>query len=162
MAEALRMAGIDEHLVADNYFLVMEKLKPAANQESEIQKLLKRRIGLEEFVIPDEESRTKQYREIAQMVGESPVVKRHDASGVELMLPSIMADEFADNHSVELEICMRWFSSDAGQVAKIEAPAGYAEVRAHALFHEQFPRNQQREAASAAQPAAPRVPKSVS
>ncbi len=36
--------------------------------------LIKRLIGLEEFVIPDEESRTKQYREIAQMVGEAPVV----------------------------------------------------------------------------------------
>jgi hypothetical protein len=43
---------------------------------------------------------------------------------------------------------MRWFSSDAGQVAKIEAPAGYANVRAHALFHQQFLRNQQREAAT--------------
>jgi hypothetical protein len=30
---------------------------------------------------------------------------------------------------------MRWFSSDAGQVAKIEAPAGYANVRAHAMLH---------------------------
>ena len=30
--------------------------------------LIKRLIGLEEFVIPDEESRTKQYREIAQLV----------------------------------------------------------------------------------------------
>ena len=37
---------------------------------------MKRLIGLEEFVIPDEESRTKQYREIAQLVGEAPVVKR--------------------------------------------------------------------------------------
>ena len=63
--------------------------------------LVKRMIGLEEFVIPDEESRTKQYREIAQMVGEAPVVKRHDASGIELMLPSIMPDEFADNHATD-------------------------------------------------------------
>ena len=34
--------------------------------------LIKRLIGLEEFVIPDEESRTKQYREIAQLVSRSP------------------------------------------------------------------------------------------
>jgi hypothetical protein len=33
-----------------------------------------------------------------------------------------MPDEFADNHATELEICMRQFSSDAGQVAKIESP----------------------------------------
>ena len=114
--------------------------------------LVKRMIGLEEFVIPDEESRTKQYREIAQLVAESPVVKRHDASGVELMLPSIMPDEFADNHATELEICMRWFSSDAGQVAKIEAPAGYANVRAHAMFHREYLLKQQRQAQQAAAP----------
>ena len=105
--------------------------------------LVKRLIGLEEFVIPDEESRTKQYREIAQLVGETPMVKRHDATGIELMLPSIMPDEFADNHATELEICMRWFSSDAGQVAKIEAPAGYANVRAHAMFHREYLQKQQ-------------------
>jgi len=105
--------------------------------------LVKRLIGLEELVIPDEESRTKQYREIAQLVGETPVVKRDDASGVEMMLPSIVPDQFADNHAVELDICMRWFSSDAGQVAKIDAPAGYANVRAHALFHRDYLRKQQ-------------------
>ncbi|HEX4002304.1 MAG TPA: hypothetical protein VHX36_06620 [Candidatus Acidoferrales bacterium] len=108
--------------------------------------LIKRLIGLEEFVIPDEESRTKQYREIAQMVGEMPVVQRDDATNVELLLPSIVPDEFADNHGVELEICMRWFSSDAGQVAKIDAPAGYANVRAHAMFHREYMLKQQREA----------------
>src|SRR6202142_1807200 len=138
--------------------------------------LVKRLVGLEELVIPDEESRTKQYREIAQLVAESPIVKvtpsegsptnsvgaRHavpatDASAIDLsptetILPSIVPDEFADNHTVELEICMRWFSSDAGQVAKIEAPLGYANVRAHALFHRDYLLKQQ---AHAQQPAAP-------
>jgi len=117
--------------------------------------LIKRLIGLEEFVIPDEESRTKQYREIAQMVGEMPVVHRDDATGVELLLPSLVPDEFADNHAVELEICMQWFSSDAGQVAKIEAPAGYANVRAHAMFHREYMLKQQREAQQQAAPAMP-------
>jgi hypothetical protein len=118
--------------------------------------LIKRLIGLEEFVIPDEESRTKQYREIAQMVGEMPVVHRDDATGVELLLPSIVPDEFADNHVVELEICMRWFSSDAGQVAKVEAPAGYANVRAHAMFHREYLLKQQREAQQQAASPTPR------
>ncbi len=109
--------------------------------------LLKRLIGLEEFVLPDEESRTKQYREIAQMVGEAPVVREEAgiAGGppVETLLPSIVPDEFADNHAVELEICKRWFSSDAGQVAKIESPAGYANVRAHAMMHQAYVLKQQ-------------------
>ncbi len=141
--------------------------------------LVKRMIGLEEFVIPDEESRTKQYREIAQMVGEAPVVVRQGegvvgaqhavpgkhswqsaghppqppagSAALELTLPTIMPDEFADNHATELEICMRWFSSDAGQVAKIESPAGYANVRAHAMFHREYLLKQQRQAAQAQQ-----------
>jgi hypothetical protein len=174
--------------------------------------LMKRLVGLEELVIPDEESRTKQYREIAQLVAEAPIVVRSDSAGavipnpaptvsvgnenegsavrseaerqkqiprtasrapasagesertrdsarndnvlqggadLELTLPSIMPDEFADNHAVELEACMRWFSSDAGQVAKIEAPSGYANVRAHAMFHREYLLKQQRQAAQA-------------
>lgn len=35
-------------------------------------------------------------------------------------------------------VCVRW-----GQVTKIEAPAGYTNVRAHALFHREFLRKQQ-------------------
>jgi hypothetical protein len=42
--------------------------------------LIKRLIGLEEFVIPEEESRTKQYREIAQLVAEMPAVRRQDVT----------------------------------------------------------------------------------
>ncbi len=57
-----------------------------------------------------------------------------------------MPDEFTDNHAVELDACMRWFSSDAGQVAKIAAPAGYANVRAHAQMHQKFLLQQQSQA----------------
>jgi len=139
-------------------------LQLLANPDPEIQAvlahpenmaLLKRLIGLEEFVIPDEESRTKQYREIAQMVAEAPVVKRENVTGAETILPSIVPDEFADNHRVELEICMRWFSSDAGQVAKIEAPAGYANVRAHAMLHKAYILKQQGAGAKIAAAAVP-------
>jgi hypothetical protein len=126
--------------------------------------LIKRLIGLEKFVIPEEESRTKLYREIAQLVAEMPVVHRQDVTAAsaspggveaEVILPSIMPDEFADNHAVELEICMQWFSSDLGQVAKIEAPLGYTNVRAHALFHRDILRKQQ--ATVVATPAPPLV-----
>jgi len=71
----------------------------------------------------------------------------------EVILPSIMPDEFADDHAVELEICMRWFSSDAGQVAKIEAPLEYTNVRAHALFHRDFLRKRQAAALTTPSPA---------
>ncbi len=127
--------------------------------------LIKRLIGLEEFVIPEEESRTKQYREIAQRVGEMPVVHRQDVTAAaaaspggveaEVTLPSSMPDECADNHAAELEIFMRWCSSDAGQVARMEAPLGYTNVRAHTLFHRDLLRKQQ--AAAARTPVQPQV-----
>jgi hypothetical protein len=157
---------------------VLLQLQLLANPDTQMQvilaqpentALIKRLIGLEEFVIPEEESRTKQYREIAQLVAERPVVHRQDVTAAagpaaaaaspggvdaDVILPSIMPDEFAESHAVELEICMRWFSSDAGQVAKIEAPLGYTNVRAHALFHRDFLRKQQA-AATSAVPSAP-------
>ena len=112
--------------------------------------LIKRLIGLEEFIIPDAESRTKQYREIAQLVAEQPVVRVDPRTGQEAILPSLVPDAFADDHAVELDTCKRWFSADAGQVAKIESPAGYANVRAHALLHQQFLRQQEMQAAASA------------
>jgi hypothetical protein len=117
--------------------------------------LIKRLIGLEDFIIPDEESRTKQYREISQLVAEQPIVFTDPLTRAETVLPSLVPDEFADNHEVELETCKRWFSADAGQVAKIERPAGYANVRAHALLHQQFLRQQQLEQQTRAAPIAP-------
>lgn len=110
--------------------------------------LLKRLIGLDELVIPDEEARTKQYREIAQLLAEQPMAsstvnlglqcRSNAANTFEQLVPSIMPDEFTDNHAVELDACMRWFSSDAGQAARIANPGGYANVRAHAQMHQQF------------------------
>jgi len=91
----------------------------------------------------------------------NPAFKEAVASGVdaEFIMPSIMPDEFADNHTVELEICMRWFSSDAGQVAKIEAPLGYANVRAHALFHRDYLQKQQAAASPQSPPVVPPRPR---
>ena len=66
--------------------------------------LMKRLIGLEEFVIPDEESRTKQYREIAQTGGRSaPVVNRGDErrAGVELSVCRVFC-------RTSLRTIMRW------------------------------------------------------
>jgi hypothetical protein len=125
--------------------------------------LIKRLIGLEDIVIPDDESRTKQFREIAQLVLEQPVIQRDPRTGAETIVPSIVPDAFADDHAVELATCKRWFSSDGGQVAKIESPAGYANVRAHALLHQQFLQRQTQPAPApspqAPSPATPSTPR---
>ncbi len=51
------------------------------------------------------------------------------------LLPSVPVDLLFDDHAVELEECRRWANSDAGQIARIENPAGFANVRAHAEAH---------------------------
>ncbi len=52
-----------------------------------------------------------------------------------LLEPSVPVDLLFDNHAVELEECRRWANSDAGQVARIENPVGFANVHAHAEAH---------------------------
>jgi hypothetical protein len=129
-------------------------------------------LGLSDLVVPGEDSRNKQLREIdLLLVGQASSMsgvdqeKSEDGSGMSaappsgigatpqsaigaahhvgkatgykpvLLVPSVPIDLLFDNHVVELEECRRWANSDAGQVARIENPAGFANVRAHAEAH---------------------------
>jgi hypothetical protein len=119
---------------------------------------------------PDINGRAQRDSSLPKAVAEGASPQRHavDVPGasndagpaLELILPSIMPDEFADNHATELEICMRWFPSDAGQVAKIESPSGYANVRAHAMFHREYLQKQQRQAQQGTATPPPQRPRS--
>ena len=51
------------------------------------------------------------------------------------MQSSEAVDRLFDHHVIELEECRRWANSAAGQIARIENPAGLANVRAHAEAH---------------------------
>jgi hypothetical protein len=93
--------------------------------------LVKDMIGLTEIVIPGEDSRTKQMREIAQLLQIGP------QSSVLTPMPTVGIDAVFDNHAAEFGECIRWANSDAGQQAKIENPQGFENVRAHALLHKQ-------------------------
>ena len=53
----------------------------------------------------------------------------------ELRLEETHLDELLDDHASEFEECRRWASSDAGQLARAQNPAGFANVRAHAEAH---------------------------
>jgi hypothetical protein len=129
-------------------------------------------LGLSDLVVPGEDSRNKQLREIdLLLVGQASSLSGVDqekseddaamgaappsgigatpqlaigaahhagkATGYKpvLLVPSVPIDLLFDNHVVELEECRRWANSDAGQVARIENPAGFANVRAHAEAH---------------------------
>jgi hypothetical protein len=142
---------------------------------------IKNVLGLTEMVIPGEDSRNKQLREIQQLLAAAPIViSTHESGAVHvapgfspasaqpanaskdaalkggatqnlLVLPSVPVDELLDDNAVEFEECKRWASSEAGQAARMTNPAGFANVRAHAEAH-------LRALAHAAVPAAPVAP----
>lgn len=96
-----------------------------------------RTVGLPSFKAPGDDARTKQFREIEQLLKEQPVPQLGQ-DGAEMLLPSIVPDELTDNHPIELATCLTWINSSAGQDAKMKNPAGFANVRAHTQAHEQI------------------------
>jgi hypothetical protein len=111
---------------------------------------IKNVLGLTELVVPGEDSRNKQLREIQALLGAAPIVVQVPAAGDQrtdnsaqeagggshtVVLPSVAVDLLLDNHVVEFEECKRWANSEAGQSARMTNPAGFANVRAHAEAH---------------------------
>lgn len=104
--------------------------------------VIKQLIGLDRLNIPDEDSRTKQYREIEQLLLQGPIPmgvpggQLDDAEQPLMRLtPTVMVDPLLDDHAVEFETIQGWANSEAGQEAKVANPAGFANVRAHAEMH---------------------------
>lgn len=103
-------------------------------------------IGLPDFSVPGEDSRNKQYDEIKTLCMQEPIVEQptpdemamaqmesgQPAAPIEY--PSVEVEEF-DNHAIELEICMKYLNSEAGQLLKKENPPGYMNVVLHARMH---------------------------
>jgi len=171
--------GVVQQLMASSDPLIQQALADPANIG-----FVKSVLGLSDLVVPGEDSRNKQLREIEilmhsapiqvrvaggreQVVGEgktptlretregwgtqqtstpdthnptpdtynSPPDTHNLTPDTYHLLPSLPVDLLFDNHGVELEECRRWANSDAGQIARIENPAGFANVRAHAEAH---------------------------
>ena len=172
---------------------------------------IKSLIGLGELVVPGEDARTKQLREIQQLLASGPMVvpvarratrdgeslgspggqlssgasraeRREDPSDTETtresatafnddagasesgaeaatsggevhLISTVPVDELLDDHATEFEECRRWASSDAGQIARAQNPAGFANVRAHAGEHAMAVARRQALAAAIAAPA---------
>ena len=103
-------------------------------------------IGINDFQIPGEDSRNKQYDEIKILLATEPLVMENDPEEIqigemmgepqpaELEFPSVSVEEF-DDHQIELAICVKWINSPAGQLAKKENASGYTNVLLHAREH---------------------------
>jgi hypothetical protein len=137
--------AVVQQLMASSDPLIQQALADPANIG-----FVKGVLGLADLVVPGEDSRNKQLREIDLLLAGAPVEEkvaggRGQVAGENLppdtyhlkptLQPSVPIDLLFDNHVVELEECRRWANSDAGQVARVENPVGFANVRAHAEAH---------------------------
>ena len=152
--------GVLQQLFGINDPVIQQALTEPANLG-----YIKNVLGLSEMVIPGEDSRNKQLREIQQLLASAPIVISLNESGAvhvgpgfgpafagsqdagehaalgdgagqgSVVLPSVPIDEVLDDHAVEFEECKRWANSEAGQAAHMSNPAGFANVRAHAEAH---------------------------
>lgn len=106
---------------------------------------IQRLLSLGEFKMPGTQARTKQLREIevmlanAEMGGGPMMVLKPDPEGkgeaVPELMPTIMPDLLLDNHPVSIQTCQEWDESDAGQLAKLQNPNGWLDVKLHAEWH---------------------------
>jgi hypothetical protein len=156
--------SVVQQLMASSDPLIQQALSDPANIG-----FIKGMLGLADLVVPGEDSRNKQLREIDTLLKSGPIAMKDEAGVVRTVgarhavplhpedrggseteasagsaaatpsetafLPSVPIDLLFDNHGVELEECRRWANSDAGQVARAENPAGFANVHAHAEAH---------------------------
>lgn len=101
--------------------------------------IIQQLLGFPEFYIPGSDDRAKQLEEIQQLLLSQPL----DPAGE---MPSIQVDQQLDDHELEFECCAAWMKSDVGRDARLNNPAGFANVRSHALMHQFFMMQQQQAA----------------
>lgn len=93
---------------------------------------LKRFVANDEIIIPDEDDRQKQYREIDQLLRSQPLPPVQMGTDPE---PSLPPELWIDNHDVHIATAKEWCVSDKGLEQKRMNPAGYANVMAHVVAH---------------------------
>ena len=110
-------------------------------------KSLAEAIGLDDFIVPGEADRQKQYEEIKLLINSEPILQPPDEmqmieaqlSGMpppeDIEVSSIEIDPDLDNHDIEAEICRIYLVSDAGRLLRTENPVGYKNVLLHMKAH---------------------------
>ena len=116
--------SVVQQLMASSDPLIQQALADPANVG-----FVKSVLGLSDLVVPGEDSRNKQLREIELLMHSAPIAiaatvghrqsstqraREKQNLGQKAVLPSVPVDLLFDNHAVELEECRRWANSDAG------------------------------------------------
>jgi len=101
--------------------------------------ILKEAFGIDDFVMPGENDRQKQYEEIQQLLQSepisNPVMDPVTGQVTDQMVPSVQVDPELDNHEVEADICRYWLTSEVGRQNKVDNPTGYMNVLLHLKEH---------------------------
>lgn len=116
--------------------------------------LVKNYIGTPGLVLPDDDNRSKQFREIDWLLAAEPApsplgmavpegewgagAAADTAAAAGRWLPSVPVDRDVDDHQVHIETIREWAVSDDGIEAQRHNPAGFANVMLHLLAHQQF------------------------
>jgi len=144
--------------------------------------LLAQYLGFKDFHIPGDDDRSKQLREIQDMLLSEPIENVPPAMGQGMeqsgmppqqgqelppmegggnqpqgpppMQSTVPVDPEMDNHKIEHETCLSWMKSEIGQEAKISNPAGFLNIRTHAAEHLKFVIMEQEQEAEAGQESA--------
>ena len=119
--------------------------------------LIKKAVGLNDFIIPDGDDKQKEYEEIQLLITSEPIEMPPDMMMLEeamamgaplpppMRVPSIEPDFDVDNHLLAADIDRRWCVSDAGRLCKMENPAGYENVLLHMKMHKDMDMQKQME-----------------
>jgi hypothetical protein len=136
----------------DVYMKLLETQNPLLLQaltSPENIKNLAEAIGIDDFIVPGEDDREKQYEEIRVLINstsyevppsEDQMLQAasmgQDPSGLPpIEHPSVEIDFDLDNHQLEADICRTYLVSPAGRLLKQENPEGYKNVLLHMKFH---------------------------
>lgn len=131
-SEALPMSQQQIKDVLINLLQLKDPMIMAMVTHPENNEIVKKAIGINDFYIPGNKDRIKQFREIGLLLEAQPTSNPNSPAEFE---PSIMPEEF-DDHRVEMEICAFWLNSSKGQKAKYENSMGYQNVVAHWKAHQ--------------------------
>lgn len=125
--------------------------------------LLAEYLGFRDFYIPGDDARTKQLLEIQDLLNNEPIENpeamatqenpdlppMEGQAAPQPFIPTVQVDPEIDDHQVEFDTCVAWMNSEIGLDAKETNPAGFMNVRMHALQHLQFVQMMQQQQAEA-------------
>lgn len=123
-----------------NNFMGLAKDNPGISQalaEPANQTLIKAAYGLDDFVIPGEDSRLKQLKEIDDLLASAPVPIPNEDDPNAPQAQSSVGIQPLDRDDIEFETCQWWASTDSGMDAALNNPPGYENVMLHADMHKQ-------------------------